>query len=237
MTETKPRKRARRGERRELIIQGAQKIFSEQGFSASTRDIAASLGVTQALLYKYFSSKDALIDAVFRSRYATGAYMPDPEILTTPGETLETRVTRFYGALFDFLRDGSLRLFIRAALDGYQAHDVYANELIRGSIMPLAQALRAELGLPDLAERPLSDAEYEIAMTQHGGAVFIAIRNLVYERGPRLEVKAALGQHVRIWLPGALAEMKRIHASWDKQSAVPEAVLNAPGLETFQPQG
>lgn len=234
MTDTKPRKRARRGERRELIIQGAQKIFAEQGFSASTRDIAASLGVTQALLYKYFPSKDALIEEVFRSRYATGAYMPDPEVLTTPGTALEKRVTQFYGELFDFLRDGSLRLFIRAALDGYRAHDVYANELVRGSILPLVTALRAELSLPGLDERKLANTEYEIAMAQHGGSVFIAIRNLVYERGPLIDVKAALAQHVRVWLPGALEEMKRIHADWDGQSTVPDAVLNAPGLESFQ---
>lgn len=232
MTETKPRKRAKRGERRELIIEGAHKIFSEHGFSASTRDIAASLGVTQALLYKYFASKDALIEAVFEARYAHGRYMPDAEILADTSRPLEERVTSFYGAMFDFLRDGSLRLFIRSALDGYAAHDIYANELIRGSIMPLVEALRAELGLAAISERALSDAEYEVAMAQHGGTVFIAIRNLVYERGPRLDVKDAIAQHVRLWLPGALAEMKRIHADWEDQNAVPGDLINAPGLES-----
>lgn len=234
MTDRKPRKRARRGERRELIIEGAQKIFSEQGFSASTRDIAASLGVTQALLYKYFPSKEALIQAVFENRYAHGRFMPDPEILADTSRPLAERVTSFYGAMFDFLRDGSLRLFIRAALDGYAAHDIYANELIRGSILPLVEALRAELSLPSTAERAMSDAEYELAMAQHGGTVFIAIRNLVYQRGPRLEVKAAIAQHVRIWLPGALAEMKRIHADWSAQKPVPEDLIQAPGLESVQ---
>lgn len=237
MTETKPRKRARRGERRELIIEGAHKIFSEQGFSASTRDIAASLGVTQALLYKYFSSKDALIEAVFDARYAHGRFMPDPEILGDTSRPLAERVTSFYGALFDFLRDGSLRLFIRAALDGYAAHDIYANELIRGSIQPLVEALRAELGLPSISERAMSDAEYEVAMAQHGGTVFIAIRNLVYQRGPRLDVKDAIAQHVRLWLPGALAEMTAIHADWKAQKPVPAELVNAPGLESVRRAG
>lgn len=225
MTETKPRKRARRGERRELIIEGARKIFSENGFAASTRDIAGSLGVTQALLYKYFPSKDALIEAVFQASYAQDRDLPDPEILSCAKDPLEQRISQFYGALYDLLQEGSLRLFLRGGLDGHAAHDRYASALVRGSVLPLVEALRAELGLPGLAERAMSDTEYEIAMAQHGGVVFIALRHMLYEKGPRLDAKTAIAQHTRTWLPGALSEMKRIHADWDGQSLMPEALL------------
>ena len=69
-------RRVKRGERRKLIIEMATELFSKNGFSTSTRDIAAALGVTQALLYKYFDSKEALIEAVFKELYGSAERIP-----------------------------------------------------------------------------------------------------------------------------------------------------------------
>ena len=46
-------------ERAAWLIEEASRLFAEQGWSASTRTLARRLGVTQALLYKYFPSKQA----------------------------------------------------------------------------------------------------------------------------------------------------------------------------------
>ena len=59
------RRRVARGTREERIVAAAMDFFAEHGFRASTRDLAKRLGVTQALLYRYFKSKQALIDRVF----------------------------------------------------------------------------------------------------------------------------------------------------------------------------
>ena len=56
-------------ERRGLILKEAAVFFAENGFSASTRDLADRLGVRQALLYKYFESKEALIETVFQQAF------------------------------------------------------------------------------------------------------------------------------------------------------------------------
>ena len=217
MTDTQPRKRARRGERRKLILEGAYKIFADQGFSASTRDIAGALGVTQALLYKYFPSKDALIEAVFETQGSAEDALPDPAILFQKGDPLDLRVAKFYTAFIAGMEEDALRLCIRAALDGYAAHNAYASELLRASILPLVEALRAELSLPALGERALSQSEYELALSLHGSAVFIAMRQHIYQRGHGLPASEAMGNQVRLWTPGALSEMTRIHQDWDDQ--------------------
>src|SRR3972149_3681753 len=62
---TAPRTRLARGARENRIVADAARYFAEHGFTASTRDIAGSMRVTQALLYRYFPSKQALIDRVF----------------------------------------------------------------------------------------------------------------------------------------------------------------------------
>jgi AcrR family transcriptional regulator len=54
-------------ERTERILQEATKLFSEFGY-AGTRmtDVAAAIGVTKPIVYRYFDSKQALFEALVR---------------------------------------------------------------------------------------------------------------------------------------------------------------------------
>ena len=56
-------------EREKHIAQEAVKYFAEVGFVGDTRELAQRLGVTQSLLYKYFPSKEALINRVYEEVY------------------------------------------------------------------------------------------------------------------------------------------------------------------------
>ncbi|MSO65143.1 MAG: TetR/AcrR family transcriptional regulator [Alphaproteobacteria bacterium] len=57
-----PRKRFPSHERERMIVEQAIHFFAREGFSATTRDLAEHLGVTQSLIYQYFATKDQLID-------------------------------------------------------------------------------------------------------------------------------------------------------------------------------
>jgi AcrR family transcriptional regulator len=58
------RKRLAATERRKQILEHTLKLIARQGFkTVSVRDIAASAGINEALIYKYFSSKDELLQA------------------------------------------------------------------------------------------------------------------------------------------------------------------------------
>lgn len=55
--------------RREQLLDAALQVFAEKGTDgASVKDIAAAAGATQGLLYHYFASKDALVEALLRER-------------------------------------------------------------------------------------------------------------------------------------------------------------------------
>ncbi len=56
------------------VLAVARQVFSEQGHAASTRDIARAAGISQAVLYQRFSSKDELF---FR------AMIPEPPDVET----------------------------------------------------------------------------------------------------------------------------------------------------------
>src|SRR5687767_7344875 len=61
-----PRKRVARAQREELMLEAAEQVFGRAGFSAaSMEDIAAASGITKALLYEYFGSKEALYVAFY----------------------------------------------------------------------------------------------------------------------------------------------------------------------------
>lgn len=56
-------------ERQEQIIQGAMRIFAAKGFrGTTTREIAQRLGISEALMFKYFPSKEALYRAIIKKR-------------------------------------------------------------------------------------------------------------------------------------------------------------------------
>ena len=61
----KPRADGQRN--RELIVQVAKAAFTENGISASLDDIAKKAGVGAGTLYRHFPSREALLEAVYRT--------------------------------------------------------------------------------------------------------------------------------------------------------------------------
>ena len=60
-----PRRSASQRRRAPQIIEAAARVFAERGFhGATTQDIANVLGIKQASLYYYFSSKEAALELV-----------------------------------------------------------------------------------------------------------------------------------------------------------------------------
>jgi AcrR family transcriptional regulator len=68
MTAPVRRRDARRN--RELLVEAAHEVFTEQGLEAPLDVIARRAGVGNATLYRHFPSRAALVDAVFRDPLA-----------------------------------------------------------------------------------------------------------------------------------------------------------------------
>jgi AcrR family transcriptional regulator len=61
---TKPRKRLPRAEREERMLDAAEAVFGRRGFQGASMDeIARRAGITKALVYQYFGSKEGLCEA------------------------------------------------------------------------------------------------------------------------------------------------------------------------------
>lgn len=211
-TDRSRRKRLKGEDRVALIIKGASQLFAVEGFSISTRRLAGQLGVTQALLYRYFPSKAALIDGVFESLASQVKRRRPTEILTNRTATIEDRLTRFYtGYVADMTRT-SMRLFVRSSLDRARLPSRYSHVLTEMILKPIVGELRHEANVYGFAERPLMRGERELAMMLHGAVMFMGIRKHVYGMPMSADLGDLVALHVQTFLPGAVLAIRRLHS-------------------------
>ncbi|MEP7206621.1 MAG: helix-turn-helix domain-containing protein [Casimicrobiaceae bacterium] len=198
-------------DRRARILDTAAALFADKGFAGSTREIAAAMGVTQALLYRYFPSKQALFDAVLEARFGGRWQQAWSEALEDRSEPLDTRLIRFYEAYRGRSDAVSMRLWVRAGLDGQQATGRFGAQRTRRVFAPIVRELRHAAGLPDFGARGLMRGERELAMALHASVVFLGIRRHVYGMPMPDDVSDLIGLYVRAWLPGALLQLEALH--------------------------
>ena len=215
------RQRAKRlpaAERRSLIMKEAGVFFSQHGFAASTRDLADRLGVRQALLYKYFTSKENLIETVFDEAFNEHWTLKWAQTLENRATPLDERLRAFYSGYSDLPEDPDaqrLRLFLRGALDGYPLPARLAPALTKAFVTPLVAELRGLEGLPDLATKKLMKGERELLMMLHGAVIFYHIRAHVYKAPAMVDRDTATSLFIATWLRGARASLKALHGGGD----------------------
>jgi AcrR family transcriptional regulator len=91
MTETDRPLRADARRNRERIMAAAGELFASQGRDAQMEDIAARSGLGMGTLYRHFPSKQALLTAMVRERFAGMADLARAaERIADPGEAFET---------------------------------------------------------------------------------------------------------------------------------------------------
>jgi AcrR family transcriptional regulator len=166
--------------RKAQIVRTAADFFAEHGFSGSTRDLAGEIGVTQALLYRYFDTKEALIAAVFeelRDRYDPA----NAAVLQNAAMPINERIVEFYRTYLAKVADPlSCRLFMYSALAGYEFHQKIAPNVEESALKPVLVALRKEAGLSARRSGQLSAAEYELVAPLHAAMVNLCVRRYIY---------------------------------------------------------
>lgn len=175
------RKRLSTVERERQIVAGAIRFFSDRGLDGQLRDLAKNIGVTHALLYHYFPTKQALIDRVYTELFE-GLWKPEWEqMLDDPALDAPTKFKLFYGeyakAIFD--RD-FVRILVFSGLSDHYIPDRFF-ELLRNRLFPrLIRETRRHCGVTSRAKP--SARELELLMGLHGGIFYIGLRRWVYEQ-------------------------------------------------------
>jgi AcrR family transcriptional regulator len=161
------------------FVRKAVGLFSEVGFEAGTRELAQRLGVTQPLLYRYFPSKDDLIEAVYKEIYVDRWKPSWRETILDAGRPLRERLQAFYEDYADTIFTPEwLRIYLFAGLRGVAINRRYVANVETSILTPIAIELRREIGLS--TDAPIRPEELELVWTLHGGIFYYGVRTIVY---------------------------------------------------------
>ncbi|RFC63537.1 TetR/AcrR family transcriptional regulator [Fulvimarina endophytica] len=162
-------------ERRQQIVDGAVSFFAEVGLDGKTRELAGRLGVTQSLIFKYFVSKQDLVEAVYERVYLERISPHWPALIRDRSRSIGKRMSEFYrdygGRIFDH---DWMRIFMFSGLAGAQLNKRYLNHLRLTLLEPMLDEIH-------VASSGEVDATLEDLWSLHGGIVYIGIRQHIYQ--------------------------------------------------------
>jgi len=179
----KPRRgrRLAAADREQEILAGAIRYFAEVGFSGQTRQLAERLGITQPLLYRYFPTKQALIERVFADVFLKRVDPSWGELIHDRSRRLEDRLLEFYErysrATYTY---EWIRIYMLSALMGNSINRRYIRIVEARILKPICAELRHACGLADPDAVPISELELEHAWVMHGGLFYYAVRKYIY---------------------------------------------------------
>jgi AcrR family transcriptional regulator len=175
------RKRLSTTERERQIVAGAISFFSNRGLDGQLRDLAKNIGVTHALLYHYFPTKQALIDRVYTELFE-GLWKPEwEELLDDPSLDVPAKFERFYCDYAKAILDRDfVRILVFSGLSDHYIPDRFF-VLLRSRLFPrLIRESRRHCGVTSRAKP--SARELELLMGLHGGIFYIGLRRWIYEQ-------------------------------------------------------
>ena len=197
-------------QREQQIVERAIRYFAANGFSGSTRELANELGITQPLLYRYFPSKQALIDRVYREVYAS-RWNPDwDDMLVDRSQPLAERL-RVYSRDYahSILHHDWVRIFIFAGLAEQGINTRYLDLLRRRIFLPILHEMIHEYDLP----APKNETEQEELLEQiwgwHSSIFYLGVRKWVYGFPIPKDLDRLVDQRVEAFLHGVPSLLRK----------------------------
>ncbi len=184
-------------DRERLILDNAIRFFAERGLAGETRELARRLGVTQSLIYRYFPSKDVLIERVY-ARWFDEYWNPAwADWIRDRRQSLEHRLLAFYRDYARVIYNYEwVRLFAFSGLDGLPHHGRFV-ERNRTQLFPhIAGELRHDNALPSFDEIPLTDFEHEQIWAMHATQFYIGQRRWLFGLSTPSDIDAVMAPRV-----------------------------------------
>lgn len=164
--------------RRSDVLAQAIRYFADEGFDGGTRGLAKRIGITQPLLYRYFPSKDDLVNEVYRAVYLDRWQDGWESGLKDRSQPLETRLKRFYAAYTGVVFDRNwMRIFFFAGLRGMDLNTRYLARVQTALLDPIfAETCAANGADPSTAPDGLRD----LVWNMHGAIFYHGVRLHIY---------------------------------------------------------
>ncbi|MEO1223470.1 MAG: helix-turn-helix domain-containing protein [Pseudomonadota bacterium] len=202
--EERPRRRRLPShEREQMILDEATRFFADNGFSAQTRDLAERLGISQGLIFRYFKTKEQLVERVYERTFLQ-RWRPDWEdVIADRTLPLEDRLRRFY---LSYLRTIDDYVWVRIAMfSGLAGNDLtarYVRTHVEKLLRQIAIEVRIERG--DAADRDIDRMELEQVWQLHSAIIYYLVRKYIFRTAVDLDHERLVGRLVHAFLHGSL---------------------------------
>ena len=197
-------------ERERQIVDGAIAYFAEVGLSGQTRELAQRLGVTQPLIYRYFPTKQDLIDRVYEEVFVGRWRASWTDLIADRSRPLRERLIEFYGIYArDVLSYEWIRIYMFAGLAGEDINRRYIALLEDRLLRPIVTEVRdaADSPVPDTA--PITGLEIEAAWHIHAAVFYYFVRKHIYRAKTEPDLDAFIADAVDRTLYGAIEVTRR----------------------------
>lgn len=206
LTKLKTKKRLTPSDREQEIIDEAVQFFAEVGFGGRTRDLAKRIGITQPLLYRYFPTKDDLIERVFKEVYLNWIQPNWASELRDRSTPLEERLVNYYTSYAKVVHGYEwVRIYMFSGLSGNSMNRRYIRIVEDEFLKPICEEIRAHCDLPDSNEYPITPLELERIWVMHGGFFYYAIRKNIFHSKVHTDFKSIVASTVKVMIEGARA--------------------------------
>lgn len=199
------RVRTPRAERRRQIIEAAATLFSHKGFRGTkTREIAQAVGVSEAMVFKHFATKEDLYAAIIEAKIQMPAIFDS--LIQAAEQNDDALVLRTLAhKMIGLTRDDPtlLRLIFFSALEGHALSDM----IFRSRVQQLDDFLRRYIAkrVAEGAFRrldPLQAAWNFVGMVGH----YIQLQELFGQKPPPyLTVEVAVEEMISLFMGGCRA--------------------------------
>ncbi|WP_175483174.1 TetR/AcrR family transcriptional regulator [Salinihabitans flavidus] len=194
--------------RRSKILEVATELFSKNGMSFTTRDLANAVGVTQPLIFQHFETKEDLVDAIYLEQFENlfdDAWISDLEDRSV---SLYQRLVRFYEKYTEVVFEEKwMRVYFWSALEGAEINKRYTRFVAEHITKPIAVEVawdvrRARSG-ETYAVDGVTDAEFEAIYTAHSGLLYFGMRKYLFQDAPDIDRTQIIHDCVASMLHGA----------------------------------
>jgi AcrR family transcriptional regulator len=198
-------------ERERLIALAAVRFFAEQGYEGQTRELARRIGIAQPLLYRYFPSKQALLDRVYREVFVDPWRPEWFEDLADRSKPLKQRLQQFYVAYaHTAIGYDRVRLFVLAGLKGLDINARFFKMLRSRVFTAVLTEIRHSYRLPPLSKLPMTELEAELIWSLHAAIFYIGMRRWIYGLKVPENIDRVVASKLSAVLDGMPREIARI---------------------------
>jgi len=153
-------------ERRESIIHAAIPVFAKKGFAAATtRDLASAAGISEALLYRHFPSKESLHEHIQEQICNSESSIHDYIRALEPGtESLVKIIYLVFKIIFELKTDHPLgrsihRLMIQSLLEDGEFTRSFNEPRFKQMVPHIEASASAAREAGEMVDMPMTDSE------------------------------------------------------------------------------